>query len=138
WYPIAGVAVLVGALAVLAPKQDVAFLLERVTAVDAPYGYAFALGLLQAAWTFTGYDASAHVTEETVDPSRVAPWGIVLSVAVSGVVGWIMLLTVTAAIVDLPATLAAENPFLYVLTTGLGPALGNALLWSVLRADGVF
>ena len=52
----------------------------------------FALGMLQAQWTFTGFDASAHATEETVDPSRNAPWGIVLSVAVSGVAGYALLL----------------------------------------------
>ena len=26
-------------------------------------------------WTFTGFDASAHVSEETHDPARRAPWG---------------------------------------------------------------
>ena len=39
--------------------------------------------LLLGMWTFTGFDASAHVSEETHDPARRAPWGIVLSVIVS-------------------------------------------------------
>src|SRR5258706_6426108 len=30
-----------------------------------PFALAFVLGLLQAQWTYTGYDASAHVAEET-------------------------------------------------------------------------
>jgi amino acid transporter len=134
WYHIAGVALLVGALAVLAPKHDLAFLLTRQTASDHGYLYGFAIGLLQAGWTFTGYDASAHVTEETVDPSRNAPWGILLSVVVSGVVGWIMLLAVTLAIGDLGLTTAADNPFIFVLTTALGPTLGSGLVWMVLGA----
>src|SRR5262249_19871362 len=93
----------------------------------------FAVGLLQAGWTFTGYDASAHVTEETVDPTRNAPRGILLSVVVSGVAGWIMLLVVTLAIGDLGAAMAAEHPFIDVLRSALDPCV-NALLCFVLGA----
>ena len=32
----------------------------------APFALVFVLGLLQAQWTYTGYDASAHVAEETI------------------------------------------------------------------------
>src|SRR5206468_728219 len=87
----------------------------------------------QACWTFTGYDASAHVTEETVDPTRNAPWGIFLSVAVSGVAGYVMLIAVTLAIRDLPATAAADNPFIYLVVTAL-PRLGGALVWVAIGA----
>ena len=37
---------------------------------DSPYWWAFLLGLLQAQWTYTGFDASAHMAEETADPRR--------------------------------------------------------------------
>ena len=88
WYHVAGVAVVIGALVAFAPKQDAAFLLTRFTTEGGQgyplgYAYGFLIGLLQAQWTFTGYDASAHVSEETCDPTRNAPWGIFLSVAVS-------------------------------------------------------
>ncbi len=59
---------------------------------------AFTLGLLQAQWTYTGYDASAHVAEETVMARLNSAWGVFLSVAVSFVVGYVMLLTLTLAI----------------------------------------
>jgi amino acid transporter len=134
WYHVAGALGLVVVLAWLAPKQPVEFLLTRFTDQPYPYGYAFAIGLLQAQWTFTGYDASAHITEETVDPTRNAPWGIVLSVAVSGLVGFFMLVAVTLAIGDLPAAARAPNPFIYVLQSALGTRLGNALLWIVMGA----
>jgi amino acid transporter len=134
WYHVAGALLLVGALAWLAPKQPLPFLLTRFTNQPYPYGYAFAVGLLQAQWTFTGYDASAHITEETVDPTHNAPWGIVLSVLVSGVVGWCMLLAVTLGIGDLTATAAADNPFIYALETALGSRLGDALVWVVMGA----
>jgi amino acid transporter len=134
WYHVVGAAALIAALTWLAPKQPIDFLVTRFTVTPYPYGYAFAIGLLQAQWTFTGYDASAHITEETVDPSRNAPWGIVLSVAVSAVVGWCMLLSVTLAIADLPAAARASNPFIFVLTSALGAGLGNALVWMVMGA----
>jgi amino acid transporter len=134
WYHLAGVALLVGTLAALAPKHDAAFLLTRFTSEDRPYLYAFLVGLLQAQWTFTGYDASAHVTEETVDPRRNAPWGTFLSVAVSGVVGYAMLIAVTLSIGDLPAAAAAGNPFIHVLRGALGETLGNGMVWLVLGA----
>ena len=73
------------------------------------YWWAFVLGLLQAQWTYTGFDASAHMAEETEDPRRHAPWGIVLSVAVSGVVGYLLLISLTLAIRTIPGVLAAKD-----------------------------
>lgn len=52
---------------------------------------AFLFSLLQAQWTYTGYDASAHVAEETVGARLSSAWGVFLSVAVSAVVGYIVL-----------------------------------------------
>jgi amino acid transporter len=129
WVHIAGVAVLAVALAAFAPRQPAAFLLTRFTDSPRPYWLGFLLGLLQAGWTFTGFDASAHVSEETRDPTRTAPWGIFLSVAVSGVVGWALLLAVTLAIGDLRAAAAADNPFIFVLREALGTRAGGALVW---------
>ena len=56
------------------------------------------LGLLLAQYTFTGYDASAHMTEETHDASRSGPRGIVMSIMVSLIAGWVLLIGVTFAI----------------------------------------
>ena len=60
--------------------------------------YVFLLGLLLAQYTFTGYDASAHMSEETHDAARAAPRGIVWSIIISLIAGWILLLAVTFAI----------------------------------------
>ena len=72
---------------------------------------AFVLGLLQAQWTYTGYDASAHVAEETVMARLNSAWGVFLSVAVSFVVGYIMLLILTLHIPggDIAKTVDAAN-----------------------------
>jgi amino acid transporter len=60
-----------------------------------PIFLAFFFSLLQANWTYTGYDASAHVAEETVGARVASAWGIFLSVAVSAVVGFIFLFALT-------------------------------------------
>ena len=134
WYHLAGVALVVGVLSSLAPHQPIAFLLARHTTGEHGYGYSFLIALLQAAWTFTGYDASAHVTEETVDPTRNAPWGIFLSVVVSGVVGYAMLLVVTLSIGDLGQTVAAKNPFLFLLGEAVRGPWSVALVWIAIGA----
>ena len=43
-------------------------------------GWAFLLGLLLPIYTITGYDASAHTSEETLDAARSVPRGMVMSV----------------------------------------------------------
>jgi amino acid transporter len=78
-------------------------------AISYPIALAFLFSLLQANWTYTGYDASAHVAEETVGARMSSAWGVFLSVAVSAVVGFIFLLALTTHLPDLktlfPATL---------------------------------
>jgi amino acid transporter len=54
-------------------------------------GMAFLLGLLLPVYTITGYDASAHTSEETLKASISVPKGMVSSVIWSGLFGWIML-----------------------------------------------
>jgi amino acid transporter len=108
---VVGVVVIVGALAIFAPKQPLGYFFERVTFNDQgwPYWFAFVIGLLQAQWTYTGYDASASVSEETVDPRRRVPWGIVMAVVVSAIVGYALLLALTLAITDIPSVLNARD-----------------------------
>jgi amino acid transporter len=54
-------------------------------------GMAFLVGLLLPIYTITGYDASAHTSEETVNASTSVPRGMVSSVIWSGLFGWVML-----------------------------------------------
>ena len=53
--------------------------------------YVSLIGLLNAQYTLTGYDASAHMSEETHNASISAPRGIVFSVVVSIIFGFILL-----------------------------------------------
>ncbi len=140
WYHLVGTALLVVALAVWAPLQPASFLLRRFVAptdqgVVNPFAYACLVGLLQAQWTFTGYDASAHVAEETKGAQEAAPRGMVNAVWISGVAGFVMLLVLTLAIRDLDiAGAKGDDAFAYVVRTALGGRLGGALVWMVIGA----
>jgi amino acid transporter len=132
---ILGVAVIVAALFLFAPKQPIGFLFHAVNSNGrSPYWWAFLLGLLQAQWTYTGFDASAHMTEETADPKRRAPWGIVLSVAVSGIAGYLLITALTLAIRGIPDVLQAKDAqgaaipaVIAVMQTAFGARAGNAI-----------
>jgi amino acid transporter len=62
------------------------------------FWFVFGLGLLLSQYTITGFDASAHMAEETHKASRMAAVGMYMAVVVSVVFGWILLLAVTFAI----------------------------------------
>jgi amino acid transporter len=132
---IAGVLVLVGVLLWFAPKQPVSFLFQPVNSNGQPsYWWAFLLGLLQAQWTYTGFDASAALAEETEDPRWRAPWGIVLAVAVSGIAGYLLLIAITISIRTIPEALHATDghgnavpAVIAVLQQSVGARVGNAM-----------
>ena len=65
--------------------------------------YVILIGLLNAQYTFTGYDASAHVSEETIQARISAPKGIVNSIWISMIAGFILLLAVSTHCIKLPA-----------------------------------
>ncbi|MCY9665641.1 amino acid permease [Paenibacillus alginolyticus] len=137
WYHIAVVAVLVLSLAFFTKGNlnpvDYLFKVGE-TFSDKPYMFAFLIGLLQAQWTFTGYDASAHTIEETINPRVRAPWGIFTSVAYSFVIGFVMLAFVTLSIKDAGAAAGSSNAFIYVISQALGGTFGSVILWLVTAA----
>ncbi len=108
WWHLVGVAVIV-VLLFIAPHshshQGGSFLFgsggfdafKGLSGFEVPF-YVFLLGLLVAQYTFTGYDASAHVTEETLNAAVSGPKGIVTSIWVSWIAGFVLLIGVSIAI----------------------------------------
>jgi amino acid transporter len=84
--------------------------LQYGPAISYPIIAVFFFSLLQANWTYTGYDASAHVAEETVAARRSSAWGIFLSVAVSAVFGFLFLVALTTHMPDLSTLFPAKLP----------------------------
>jgi amino acid transporter len=100
---------------------------QTFNATGFPLWYAVLLSLLLAQYTYTGYDASAHMTEETIGAERRAPWGVVMSVVVSFVAGYALLMALVAASPDLAAAGSFVNPVLYILQSRLSYVLGTLL-----------
>lgn len=67
----------------------------------------FGLGLLLPIYTITGFDASAHTAEETRDAARAVPKGIINSVLLSALFGWVMLCAFVLAIPDMDKAAAS-------------------------------
>src|ERR1700749_4943749 len=62
------------------------------------YIYVFLTGLLLSQYSITGYDASAHMSEETRSASLGAAWGMVMVFVLSVIFGFILLVAVTFVI----------------------------------------
>ena len=125
---ILGVVVIVGALLIWGRAQPISFLAHTgfTTREDGNTSLGFLNGLVLSMFTFTGYDASAHLAEETHDPARRTPWGILTSVGVSAIAGYLLLAALTLAIKDLPAIAADRHAALAVMQGALGSGFGRA------------
>jgi amino acid transporter len=99
--------------------------------------YVVLVGLLMAQYTFTGYDASAHMTEETHDASTAGPKGIVQSIWTSWIAGFVLLLGFTFAIQSYDKELGSATgaPPAQILLDALGATAGKLLLLVVIGAQ---
>ncbi|KAK7854302.1 amino-acid permease bat1 [Quercus suber] len=71
--------------------------------------YIFVLGLLMSQYTLVGYDASAHMTEETKSADKNGPRGIISSIGISVIVGWGYILGITFAVTNISDLLDENN-----------------------------
>jgi amino acid transporter len=107
WWHVAGVAVIV-AILVFGPSshQSASFVFTK-TINNSGFGsggmfwlYVVPLGFLLTQYTITGFDASAHISEETHNAAETAPKGVWRSVFYSAIIGYIVLLAITFAATD--------------------------------------
>ena len=95
-------------------------------------GWVFALGLLLPIYTITGYDASAHTSEETRQASRTVPRGIVMSVWWSALFGYIMLCAFVLVLPNMDdAAKQGWNVFFWALDSQFDPTLKFVLYLAI-------
>lgn len=140
WWHLAGVLVIVGVLVFVPEKHQSASFVFGHLVNNTGWGFApyvFALGLLVAQYTLTGYDASAHMTEETKNAATAGPRGIVNSILVSLVAGWILLLGLTFAIQDYDGTVNSPTgvPPAQIFLDTAGATTGKFLLLIAIGAQ---
>lgn len=91
-------------------------------------GMAFLLGLLLPIYTITGYDASAHTSEETVKAAHHVPAGMVSSVLWAGLFGWVMLSAFVLMIPNMDeAAHQGWNVFFWAMEAQLNPVVRDVL-----------
>lgn len=123
---IVGVIVIAGALFAFGRTQPPSFFFASLGHDQ----LGFANGLVLSMFTFTGYDAAAHLAEETHDPARRTPWGILSSVVISAIFGYLLLGAL--ALADNDGT--GGHDALHAMTDGLGRGPGKAAMSLALAA----
>jgi amino acid transporter len=99
--------------------------------------YVLPLGFLLTQYTITGFDSCAHVSEETHGASTAAAKGVWRSIFYSAIFGWIVLLAITFAAVDVDAINKQGDAGQYFSIAILNTALGTAWLKLVLIISSV-
>src|SRR5579864_6258539 len=84
--------------------------------------YVLPLGFLLTMYTITGYDASAHISEETHGAAEAAPKGVWRSVFYSAVFGWAVLLALTFAATHVKAIDASGGTSQSIIESALSSA----------------
>ncbi|PPQ69401.1 hypothetical protein CVT25_004634 [Psilocybe cyanescens] len=121
WWHAVGTTALVIAILAKAPNHQSAKFVFR-TFIDntglpgsegwgdrANHAYVAVIGILMAQYTITGFDASAHMTEETHNAAMSGSIGIIMAIGVSAVLGWFLILGLLFSIQDLDGTLSSQT-----------------------------
>jgi amino acid transporter len=90
--------------------------------------YVLPLGFLLTQYTITGFDASAHISEETHGASITAAKGVWRSIFYSAVIGWILLLAITFAVTNVNGANEAFGFAPTLLVEALGSGWGKFVL----------
>jgi amino acid transporter len=140
WWHVAGTAVVILILAVTpSSHQSLSFVFTKTINNSGMFGshgpgflfYVLPLGFLLTQYTITGYDASAHLSEETQGAANQAARGIWQSIFYSAIGGWILLLAFLFASTSVDKISSADpavNAFgpgsvFEVLNTALSPTM---------------
>jgi len=134
WWHLIGVAVIIVILIVV-PNHHQSFQFVFGTrrnntgfGMGMYWFYVLPLGFLLTMYTITGYDASAHVSEETNDAAMSAPKGVWKSVFYSAVIGWMVLLAITFAAIHPKVADTSAFPALGIIESALSSWAAKAVI----------
>ncbi|TJZ44217.1 amino acid permease [Streptomyces piniterrae] len=132
WWHLGGVVVITGVLWLVPARHQSASFVFGEFVNDTGWSnslYVVLIGLLLAQYTFSGYDASAHLSEETTRAQTSAARAIVRAIGWSWVAGFVLLCGLTFAIQNYAGTqdswtgVAPAQIFLDALGVGGAKAL---------------
>lgn len=90
--------------------------------------YVAVVGVLMSQYTILGFDASAHLCEETRKAVRDAPLGLLSAIAGSSVIGFFLIIALLFSIQDFQAVRTSPLPVLKILTDACGEGGGLVLI----------
>lgn len=140
WWHVFGVAVIAAALAMVPDQHQSTHFVFTTFVNNTGWGshwYVAGIGLLLAQYTFCGYDASAHLSEETTQAQISAPRGIMHAIGWSWAAGFVLLAALTYAIQDYSGTLGTATgvPPAQIFLDALGVTGAKILLLIVIAAQ---
>jgi amino acid transporter len=140
WWHVAGAAAVIGIL-FLVPERHASFSDVFAKTINnsgmfggATSGWGFLLLVLPISailtqYTITGYDASAHLSEETKSAANAAAKGIWRSIFYSAIGGWILLLAFLFAVQDSDGVSAAGGAVASIFNQALSSKWAAAVLF---------
>ncbi|EEH17962.2 hypothetical protein PABG_00525 [Paracoccidioides brasiliensis Pb03] len=142
WTAASVVIIMVTLLSMAKHKNPASFVFGHFDASTSgwPDGWSFFLGLLQAAYTLTGYGMVAAMCEETQNPHHEVPKAIVLSVVAAGITGIVYLVPLLFVLppVELLRAVASGQPIGLLFKTVTGSAAGGSGLLFLLLGIQIF
>ncbi|KAH8552941.1 amino acid permease-domain-containing protein [Umbelopsis sp. PMI_123] len=133
WWQVIAPTIIIVVIAAKAPThQPASFVFtyfNNNTGWTSP-AYVVLVGLLQAQFTLTGYDSSAHMSEETHNAEISGPVGMSMAIIVSGIMGWFFIIGFLFCIQDLDTTIATSSgfPVMQIIVDCVGNAGGIVLM----------
>jgi amino acid transporter len=134
WWHVVGVLVIIAILAFIPDHHQSASFVFTKTLNNSGFGhglfwwYVLPLGFLLTMYTQTGYDASAHVAEETHDAEIKVARGLWRSVFWAAVFGWLVLLAITFAAKDVDAINEGGGTSLAVFTSAMSSRWAESVI----------
>lgn len=135
WHALGTTALVIAVLAKAPTHQSGKFVFTQFVdgtgwAAQAGNGYVICIGILIAQYTLTGFDASAHMTEETNNAATAGSWGIIMSIGVSAVLGWFLILGLLFSIQDYDTTVGSPTgqPVAQIIIDAVGDRGAIALM----------
>ena len=98
-------------------------------------GFSFLLSFLSVAWVMTDYDGTTHMSEETIDAAVRGPQAIRIAIVSSGLLGWVLSVTLCFCITDLDILLKTPTglPAAQIFLNAAGVRGGTAMwFWVIL------
>lgn len=93
-------------------------------------GYVFILGMLQSAYTFTGYDSVTHLSEEMDNPSTGVPRAMIVVLLTSILYGFVFLISVCASLFNIEDLLDTPTsvPYIQLVKNATGSTAAAIIL----------